>query len=78
MFDPAKIYWTDDAELLRLGRPSTLAHWRCEGKGPAFVKLGGKRIGYRGAALNKWLDEQTVSPGRPAVHQPETRVAATG
>ena len=34
MFDPERFYATDDAALLTLGRPSTLAHWRAEGRGP--------------------------------------------
>ena len=61
MFDPDKLYWTNDPALKQLGTYSTLAHWRHQGKGPAFVKCG-KRILYRGSALNAWLEAQTVEP----------------
>jgi hypothetical protein len=33
----------------------TLARWRCEGGGPAFLKLG-TRIRYERADLDVWLD----------------------
>jgi excisionase family DNA binding protein len=33
----------------------TLARWRCEGGGPAFLKLG-TRIRYERADLDRWLD----------------------
>ena len=61
MFNPDKLYLTSDPALLALGRPSTLAHWRSEGSGPAFIRLG-SRIGYAGAALNEWLTTRTVRP----------------
>ena len=61
MFEDAKFYRTDDPALLVLGRPSTLAHWRSEGRGPAFVKLG-MRVGYLGRALNEWIRLRTVQP----------------
>ena len=61
MFDDSKLYFTDDPALLVLGRPSTLAHWRSEGRGPAFVKLG-MRVGYLGRALNDWIKARTVHP----------------
>ena len=61
MFDPDKLYLTNDAALLVLGRPSTLAHWRSEGRGPAFIKIG-SRVVYAGTALNDWLKSRTVRP----------------
>lgn len=61
MFEPDKLYLTSDPALLALGPYSTLAHWRSEGRGPAFVKLG-SRVAYRGADLNEWLEAQTVRP----------------
>ena len=61
MFDPDKLYLTHDAALLVLGRPSTLAHWRSEGRGPAFIKIG-SRVAYAGTALSDWLKSQTVRP----------------
>jgi len=33
----------------------TLARWRCEGGGPAFLKLG-TRVRYERADLDSWLD----------------------
>ena len=61
MFDDDKLYLNGDPALLVLGRPSTLAHWRSEGRGPAFIKLGA-RVGYRGLDLNRWLETRTVRP----------------
>lgn len=61
MFDEDTLYLTDDPALLVLGRPSTLAHWRSEGRGPAFIKLGA-RVAYRGSDLNRWLIARTVRP----------------
>ena len=61
MFDPEKLYLTSDPDLLALAPYSTMAHWRCEGRGPAFIKIGSK-VAYRGADLNAWLDAQTVQP----------------
>ena len=61
LFEDAKLYITDDPALLKLGKPSTLAHWRSEGRGPAFVKLG-SRVAYKGADLNAWIESRTVRP----------------
>ena len=61
MFDDGTLYLAGDPALLKLGRPSTLAHWRSEGRGPAFIKLG-SRVAYRGSDLNAWLDERTIRP----------------
>ena len=61
MFDDNAIYFTGDTALLVLGRPSTLAHWRSQGDGPAFVKLG-SRVAYRGVDLNRWVESRVVQP----------------
>ena len=61
MFNPDKLYLTSDPALRVIARVSTLAHWRSEGRGPAFIRLG-SRIGYAGAALNEWLAARTVQP----------------
>lgn len=37
-------------------KPKTLAMWRCDGKGPKFIKRG--RIFYFKEDLDKWLNEQ--------------------
>lgn len=34
---------------------STAARWRCEGDGPAFVKLG-HRVFYRAGDLRSWMN----------------------
>lgn len=66
MFDPDKIYVTDDPQLLTIARKSTLATWRCRGRGPPYVKLG-SRVGYFGRDLNEWLLGRIVRPAmRPA------------
>ncbi len=53
------------AEYLRLSH-KTLARWAWAGKGPAFIKAGGKVL-YDVADLNAWLDGQrrrsTSDPG---------------
>ena len=62
MFDENRLYLANDPELLRTIAPySTMAHWRSEGRGPAFIKLGHK-VAYSGKALNEWLVARTVEP----------------
>lgn len=61
MFDNQKLYLTDDPALRVIGPYSTLAHWRSEGRGPSFVKLG-SRVAYAGRDLNDWIASQTVRP----------------
>ena len=48
------------ANALRLGI-ATLHRWRKEGKGPAYIEMG-RKIYYRRAALEHWLDEQSRKP----------------
>ena len=52
----------------RLGvESSTLANWRWNGSGPAYLKVGG-RVRYRLSDLADWLDQQTrtsTSAGSP-------------
>ena len=61
VFDDNKLYLAGDPALLVLGRPSTLAHWMSDGRGPAFIKLGA-RVAYRGSDLNQWLAARTIRP----------------
>ena len=50
------------AELTGL-KPKTLRNWRSSRlAGPAFVKLGPKRVRYPREAVEAWLRSQTVSP----------------
>jgi len=44
---------TEAAALLRLA-PATLRGWRCAGRGPGFVKIGG-RVCYRRADLEAFI-----------------------
>ena len=61
MFDPDKLYLATDAALRAIAPASTMAHWRCEDRGPAYVKLGLK-VAYRGGDLNDWIESQTIRP----------------
>ena len=61
MFQDDKLYLTSDPALKAIGPYSTLAHWRSEGRGPKFIKLGSK-VAYRGSDLNEWLESRTVAP----------------
>ena len=65
MFDNGTLYPAGDPALKILGSPQTLANWRCEGRGPAFIKLGG-RVAYRGDDLNRWIEGQRVDPAATA------------
>lgn len=40
---------------------ATLERWRSEGKGPPFVKVGPRRVGYRLADFERWLADRVVS-----------------
>ena len=46
------------AQRLRI-HPTTLATWRVEGRGPKFVKIGVRKVGYRESDVEAWLDKQT-------------------
>ena len=52
MFQSDQLYLTSDPALLILGPYSTLAHWRHEGRGPAYFKFGSK-VAYRGERLER-------------------------
>lgn len=46
-----------------------LAHWRWMGLGPSYIKTAQSKAGrikYRHSAIEKWLDERTVSHGSAA------------
>ncbi|MCL6566996.1 MAG: helix-turn-helix domain-containing protein [Acidobacteriia bacterium] len=50
------------AERLGVTR-NCLAKWRCQGRGPAFIKIG-RLVRYKPEAIEKFLDRRTVEPGR--------------
>ena len=56
-----KLYLTDDPDLLAIWPASTLANWRSEKRGPAYIKVG-KRIFYRGSDLNAFLTAHRIEP----------------
>lgn len=57
----------DDKEVAALlkQRPQTLAGWRCDGRGPQFLKVG-RRVLYRRVDVQIWLAGQIVRPGEAA------------
>lgn len=64
-----------DAAAAALGiSPVTLKIWRCQGKGPRFIKLGAaKRAGvvYDPADIEAWKDERKFqSTSAATVHHP--------
>ena len=61
MFDESRLYPAKDPALLAIAPYSTMAHWRCEGRGPAFMKIG-PRVMYSGRDLNAWLVKHRVTP----------------
>ncbi len=58
---PDGFYPPDSPELRALAAVQTLARWRHEGKGPAYMKSG-SRIVYRGSDVLAWLDARRVEP----------------
>ena len=70
MFDDEEIYLTGSKDLLKIAPYSTLAHWRHEGRGPAYFKFGSK-VAYKGADLNAWIESQRVA----TTDQPDEAVA---
>ena len=37
----------------------TLAHWRLQGTGPDYVRVG-RHVRYQLSAIERWLDQQTT------------------
>jgi predicted DNA-binding transcriptional regulator AlpA len=42
-------------------KPSTLAAWRHQGRGPRYIKIG-RSCFYRGSDLDAWIEAQAVIP----------------
>ncbi|MEV0435993.1 helix-turn-helix domain-containing protein [Nocardia sp. NPDC050413] len=42
---------------------AVLAQWRYLGRGPAYVKVGGKRVFYRLSDIADYENSRTVKPG---------------
>ncbi len=41
--------------------PRTAQRWRASGDGPAFVRLGKRRVAYRVADVERWLAQRTYA-----------------
>lgn len=39
----------------------TLANWRSQGKGPAWVRLGARRCRYRRSEIERFIEAMTVT-----------------
>ena len=39
----------------------TLQRWRTDGTGPAYVKLGKRRVGYLAADLQRWVESRRAT-----------------
>jgi len=60
------LFDTDGAsEYLGIAKPATLIWWRHVGKGPSFVKPGG-RVFYRRSALDAFVERGKISPADAA------------
>ena len=46
----------------------TLARWRCEGRGPDYLKIGSRRVAYPADGVSAWL--QDCKEAAQARHQP--------
>ena len=55
---------SEAAPILGLQR-ATLATWRCQGRGPAFIKIG-RRVFYRRRVLLDWIAAQERKPVKAA------------
>ena len=61
--------WKTPAEVAeRLGvSPATLANWRSAGRGPAYLRIGG-RVVYPEKAIEQWLEAQLINPREELHH----------
>ena len=60
-YDPAEFKTTDEAAVILRQRPSTLATWRYEKRGPAYHKAG-RTVLYHPRDLASWLQSQRHEP----------------
>lgn len=52
--------WTEERFCAVTGTPKRSAQrWRTTGEGPAYVRIGPRRIGYRPEDVKAWLDGRT-------------------
>lgn len=57
--EPNRYYTSKDPEMEVFGKPQTLAKWRSEGRGPAYIKMG-SRVIYQGVDLLAYQDANRV------------------
>ena len=74
MFDDQQWYFANDPHVLRLASYFTMAHWRSEGRGPAYHKIG-NRVVYRGLDLNAWIAGRRVETEVARISTAEAAVA---
>jgi predicted DNA-binding transcriptional regulator AlpA len=43
--------------------PRTLDNWRSQGRGPTYIRVGGRRIVYRIEDLERYLEDGIVGAG---------------
>jgi len=54
-----QIYSPNDLEKAQIAKKQTLAQWRHESRGPAYIKSG-RRVLYRGDDVLTWIDGRRV------------------
>ena len=60
--DPDELIDAIEAARLLRQKPQTLAAWRCENRGPQYVKIG-RSIFYRRLSIGIFLAGSIVTPG---------------
>lgn len=55
MNNPAKMMRPPQAAHYLGISTSTLAKWRCTGRGPSFIKIGERVVAYDQSELDRWL-----------------------
>ena len=58
MFQAGVLYRPDDEKLTVIFKRQTWAKMRCDGRGPNFLRIGG-RVFYEGETLNQWFASHT-------------------
>ena len=64
--DDLRILLAAEAAQLLNTTVGALDHQRATGKGPPFIRLSVRRIGYRVSDLRRWLDARTERPANAA------------
>lgn len=64
--DPEELIDTVEAAKLLRQKPQTLAAWRCEKRGPEYLKIG-RSIFYRRASIGEFIAASVVVPAKIAI-----------